>query len=228
MPIKGLIFDFDGLILDTETPEFEVWQEIYQIYQTHLPLNEWQAALGASMAAFDPIDYLAEKTGQVLDHDAILTDHRRRSLDLIHRQPPQPGIRQTLDLARKKGLKLGVASSSPKRWVHPLLEHLEMIGDFDKIICRDHVSKVKPDPELFLRCQQELGLEKSELIIFEDSPNGIRAANNAGIFCVAIPNTLTRQLDTSHADLVLSRIDEIPLDDLMKKASQKASLPKEE
>ena len=56
MAIKGFIFDFDGLILDTETPEFDVWQEIFQTYGMHLPLNEWQAALGASFAAFDPVD----------------------------------------------------------------------------------------------------------------------------------------------------------------------------
>ncbi len=223
MAIKGLIFDFDGLILDTETPEFEVWQEIFQSYGTHLPLNEWQAALGASFAAFDPVVYLSNQIGVTLNQSAIHADHKKRSLERIYLQPPQPGIPETLKHAQKLGLKLGVASSSPVHWVHSLLLHLELFGYFDQIICKDHVQKIKPDPELFLRCCAELGLTRQEAIIFEDSPTGIRAANAAGIFCVAIPNSLTRQLDTGHADLQLTRIDEIPLEELLCKAALPAN-----
>ena len=219
MTILGLIFDFDGLILDTETPEFDVWQEIFLSYGTHLPLNEWQAAVGTSLAAFDPVVYLSKKLGITLDHSLIHADHKKRSLERIYLQPPQPGIPETLEQARKLGLKLGIASSSPINWVHPLLQHLELFGYFDCIICQDHVRKIKPDPELFLRCCAELGITREETVIFEDSPNGILAANAAGIFCVAIPNTLTRQLDIGHADLQLNRIDEISLEELLHKAN---------
>lgn len=215
MAIHGLIFDFDGLILDTETPEFEVWQEIFQPYGLILPLEEWQAALGASFAAFDPVNYLSEKSGKSLDHAAMHTDHRQRSLQRIYQQPAQPGIPATIRAARRMGMKLGVASSSPVSWVHTLLQHLGLFDEFDRIVCKDHVQKVKPDPELFNLCREQLGLQKVETVVFEDSPNGIRAANAAGIFCVAIENPLTRQLDTSHADLHLSRIDEIPLEELL-------------
>jgi putative hydrolase of the HAD superfamily len=215
MTIRGLIFDFDGLILDTETPEFEVWQEIYGVYGQSLPLNEWQAALGASFAAFDPVQYLSTKVNVPLDHGAIHTDHRLRALQLIHQKSAQPGIPETLAQARAAGLKLGIASSSPLRWVEPLLRQLNLYEYFDQIVCRDHVTKIKPDPELYLLCTTKLGLSGDEVMIFEDSPNGIRAANAAGIFCVALPNTLTRQLDISHADLILERIDAIPFVDLL-------------
>jgi HAD superfamily hydrolase (TIGR01509 family) len=219
MAIKGLIFDFDGLILDTETPEFDVWQEIFQTYGSQLPLNEWQAALGASFAAFDPVIYLSNKLGTALDRDAILKDHKQRSLERIHKQPAQPGIPETLKRAQLLGLKLGVASSSPAHWVHPLLKHLSLFEFFDVILCKDHVTRIKPDPELFIRCAEELGLANSEAIVFEDSPNGICAANAAGIFCVAVANPITRQLNTDHADLKLERIDQIPLEELLLKAS---------
>lgn len=219
MTIKGLIFDFDGLILDTETPEFYVWQEIFQSYGTSLPLHEWQAALGASIDAFDPVKYLSQETGLVLDREAIYSNHRQRSHQLIRQQPARPGIPATLERARDLGLRLGVASSSPIHWVHSHLEYLGLKDYFEKIICRDHVQNVKPDPELFLRCAQELSLQTSEAIIFEDSPNGIRAANAAGIFCVAVLNPITRQLDTSHANLVLEQIDEIPLEELCRRAN---------
>lgn len=222
MTIRGLIFDFDGLILDTETPEFEIWQEVFQVYSQSLPLSEWQAALGASFAAFDPVNYLSAKLNIPLDHAGIHADHRRRSLERIHLKSPQPGIAETIQLAKARGLKLGVASSSPVSWVHPLLQHLSLFDYFDQILCRDHVAKVKPDPELYQRCTAELGLTPAEVIVFEDSPNGIRAANAAGIFCVALPNTLTRQLDIRHADLILDQIDAIPFDDLLQSPFQTA------
>lgn len=218
MTIQGLIFDFDGLILDTESPEFEIWQEIFETYGTHLPLNEWQAALGASFAAFDPVVYLAEKTGQTIDHAAMHHDHRQRSLERIHQMDAIPGIVETLQQAQAMGLKLGVASSSPLKWVEPLLQKLGLFGYFDAIVCSDHVKNIKPDPELFLRCTHELGLTPTEMIAFEDSPNGIRAANAAGIFCVAVPNSLTRQLNIAHADLILEKANAIPLKDLIQRA----------
>ncbi len=221
MTIKALIFDFDGLILDTETPEFDVWQEIYQSYGASLPLLEWQAALGASIDAFDPVIFLSEKTGLVLDREAIYSNHRERSHERIRQQPARPGITVTLERARALGLRLGVASSSPIHWVHSHLEYLGLKDHFEKIICRDHVKNVKPDPELFLRCARELGIQPGEAIVFEDSPNGIRAANAAGIFCVAVLNPITRQLDTSHANLVLERIDDVPLEELCQRAEKK-------
>jgi HAD superfamily hydrolase (TIGR01509 family) len=221
MTIKGLIFDFDGLILDTETPEFEIWQEVFADYGHELPLKEWSAALGASFAAFDPVVYLANKIDQPLDHTAIHSDHRQRSLDRIFHKSAQPGISETIARARQMGLKLGVASSSPVSWVHPHLQRLGLFENFDQIICRDHVSKVKPDPELFLRCTAALGLTPPEVIVFEDSPNGIRAANAAAIFCVGIPNTLTRQLDISHANLVLDQADALPLEEIFRLADSR-------
>ncbi len=220
MPIRGLLFDFDGLILDTETPEFEVWQEVFQVYGQSLPLSEWQAALGASFAAFDPVNFLSAKINLPLDHAGIHADHRKRSLEKIYLKPAQPGIAETLRLARQNGLKLGVASSSPLNWVEPLLRHLDLLAYFDKILCRDHVTKIKPDPELYLRCTSELGLTPAEVMVFEDSPNGIRAANAAGIYCVAIPNSLTRQLNINHANLILDQIDAIPFADLLQSPFQ--------
>lgn len=213
--IKGLIFDFDGLILDTETPEFVVWQEIFQGYGQNLPINEWQAAVGASFASFEPVAYLASKIDRPLDRDAIHAVHRQRSLEIIQRQPTQPGVVEFLREASQSHLRLGIASSSPTQWVIPFLKRLELEKYFSKVVCKDHVTNIKPHPELFLRCAAELGVEKHEAIIFEDSPNGICAAAAAGIFCVAVPNALTRQMDLSQADLILDRIDQLPLEKLL-------------
>jgi HAD superfamily hydrolase (TIGR01509 family) len=218
MAIKGLIFDFDGLILDTETPEFEEWQAIYLEHSVDLPMNVWAAGIGTHEAAFDPATYMETLLGRPVDHTTLRAEQRQRSLERIRQQSPRPGISEILRSAREAGLKLGVASSSPVSWVHSFLQSIGLYAQFDAIVCRDHVERVKPFPDLFLRCAQELGIEPAETIVFEDSPNGLRAAINAGIFCVAIPNPVTLQLDLSHANLILSRADAIPWAEVLRKA----------
>jgi HAD superfamily hydrolase (TIGR01509 family) len=215
MAIKGLIFDFDGLIVDSETPKYMAWQEIFQSYDSELPLSEWKVVLG-TLSTFDPAVYLAEKIGKTVGP----FDQPKRAMELILQEPPRPGIAETLRAARQRGIKLAIGSSAPISWVHPLLHHLDLFNCFDLVICRDHVDHIKPHPEVYLRCIADLGIDKEEAIVFEDSPNGILAANAAGIFSVAIPNYLTAQLDLSQAGMVLERIDQIPLDELLGKAER--------
>jgi HAD superfamily hydrolase (TIGR01509 family) len=217
MTIKGLIFDFDGLILDTETPEYQVLQEMFQSYGADLPLTEWSAALGSSLASFNPWHYLEARVGRPLDQDHLNQSWRIKSLALIHQQPPLPGIVSLIRQARQHGLKLGVASSSPGNWVLSLLSHLGMVDSFDVILTSDDVIHVKPDPEIYLKAADTLDLDPSEAIALEDSPNGITAALRAGMFCVAVLNPITRQLNTSHASVVFNSLEGVTLDLLLEK-----------
>ncbi len=213
--IKGLIFDFDGTIIDTEIAEYLSWQEIYHDHGHDLPLSEWAKCIGASFAAFDPIDYLQAQTGQNFSRQHLLEDHRQRAHKIIIKQPVLPGVNSYLQRARNRGLKLAVASSSPLSWVSGHLTRLGMLHSFDLLCTREDVTCVKPAPDLFLCAAQRLGLEPQEAIAFEDSPNGITAARAAGMYCVAIPNTLTGQLNIAHADLVVSSLADISLDALI-------------
>jgi putative hydrolase of the HAD superfamily len=94
-----------------------------------------------------------------------------------------------------------------------------MVDFFEIILTSDNVSQIKPHPELYLKAVEALGLKPSEAIAFEDSPNGIKAAKAAGLFCVAVLNPITRQLDTDHADLVIDSLAEISLDKLIEKTN---------
>jgi HAD superfamily hydrolase (TIGR01509 family) len=223
MTIKGLIFDFDGVILDTETPEFKVLQDVFQTYGAFLPINEYSAALGSSFAAFDPFVYLEEKIKRPIDHQALYKAYKERSLDIIKQQPLLPGVTQMLDRASQLGLSLAVASSSPYDWVASHLARLGLIERFDFILTCEDVVHVKPDPELYLKSVAKMGIEPGEAIAFEDSPNGIKAARRAGLFCVAVPNPVTLQLDTDHADLVIDSLLSVTLDSLLEKASSKVN-----
>lgn len=217
--IKGLIFDFDGLILDTESPEYETWSKIFADYGCHFSLEEWQISLGTHIKDWDPAATLEERLGREIDKPGIRAEQKQRFHESILQKTPLPGIPETLENAKARGLKLGVASSGNLNWVQGNLKRLDLFDMFDRIVCRDHVQKVKPDPELFLRCAQELGIMPSEAIVFEDSHNGILASKAAGIFCVAVPNIVSGTPGLQTADLVLKQINAISLDELLKIAA---------
>lgn len=222
MPIRALIFDFDGLILDTETPEFQSWQEIYQDFGCTLLPETWGQIVGGNGAStFDPMTSLETLVGRTLDRAGLHARRRKRDSEIIAASPILPGVEAYLADARALGLRLAIASSSPHSWVDTHLLRLGLFTTFDAIICVDDVGIAKPDPSLFLRAAEVLGVAKDEAIIFEDSPNGILAAKRAGIFCVAVPNPITRQLTFDAPDLRLHSLADLPLASLLQQIPQK-------
>ncbi len=204
--IRALLFDFDGLILDTETPKFEAWSEIYQEQGAYLALEEWAQCLGTSDRAFDPVEHLQNLTGKIFDRKVIHAEFLARTEDKVARLDPFPGAVALIDYARLIGLTLGIASSSPRSWVVDHLERLNLAASFECILCKEDAPRVKPDPDLYLLLMQWLRVSPANSVAFEDSPNGITAARAAGIFCVGVPNALSRFLDISHADMILSSL----------------------
>ncbi|MEI8131221.1 MAG: HAD family hydrolase [Leptolinea sp.] len=215
MGIKAFIFDFDGLILDTETPNFEAWQSIFAKFGLELPMSEWQKGLGTCPGAFDPPTYLEELVGHPINKKNVDHDQKVITLSKILQLPALPGVEELLILAKTNGIKMAVASSSTTDWVWCNLSRLGLLKYFDTICCGDEVAAVKPDPALFQLAIAELGVQPNESIVFEDSPNGILAANNAGVFCVAIPNNITGQLSLEHANLILNSLEDITLEELL-------------
>jgi beta-phosphoglucomutase-like phosphatase (HAD superfamily) len=104
------------------------------------------------------------------------------------------------------------------------LERLGLIEYFQVIRASDDVKKTKPDPELYLSACAGLGVPASQAIALEDSPNGVAAAKNAGMYCVAIPNVLTRRLPLEQADLRLDSLEEMRLESLLAKAEARQRL----
>lgn len=214
--IRSLIFDFDGLILDTETPDYVAWQEIYAEHGASLALHDWGRIIGgAGFVGFDAVSDLERQTGRALDRAALEARWRRRSNELIASQPILPGVRDCLESARALGLRLAVASSSNHAWVDGHLKRLGLWDYFEAVVCSDDVRRTKPDPELFLRALAALRLRAEEALVFEDSPNGVQAAKAAGLRVVAVPNALTAQLFIAGADLTLPSLAALPLADLL-------------
>lgn len=217
--MQGLIFDFDGLIVDTELASFQTWQEVYREHGCSLPLTTYAQCIG-SPGAFDTHAHLESQLGRPLDRIAIKTRRRQRYVEMTQGQGVLPGIREYLTEAKQRGLKLAVASSSHREWVAGHLTRFGLDGYFDALRCADDAKRVKPDPELYQLALAALELSPEHAIAFEDSPHGVTAAKRAGLVCVAVPNAVTCQLPLDHADLCLTSFTDLSLGQLLTQVKQ--------
>jgi HAD superfamily hydrolase (TIGR01509 family) len=218
--IKAILFDFDGTILDTETPAYEAWQSIFADHGTTLPLSMWSQSIGTNKSDFDPFEYLQERTCKSLDRDTVQRVRRARNRALIAKQGSLPGVSAWLDEARALGIPCAIASSSPREWIVPLLERLSLTGFFSVIATADDVSRTKPDPAVFLLAASKLGVIPSEAVAVEDSAHGVRASVAAGAFTVAVPNQMTAAQDFSAANVVLASLANATIADVAQSAAR--------
>ena len=216
--IRAIVFDFDGLILDTEEPVYRSWLEVYEAHGEELPFERWVQIVGSTTTGFHPQHHLEERLGRSLPKE-VLDRRIGRRTELVLAQKLLPGVVQHIDQAKALGLKVGVASSSTAEWVRGHLARLGILEKFDCLRCRDDVGNAKPEPDLYIAVLDCLGVSASEAIAIEDSPNGVMAAKRAGLRCVAIPNSITAKLDLSGADVLLSSLAEITLADLLMKVA---------
>ena len=222
-PIKGIVFDFDGLIIDTELPLFKTWEELFRENGGRLPLDVWEQVIGRS-DAFDPYATLEAQLGRPIDREAIRAERNRRYKGRLAQQRILPGVMEVLDAAPALGLRVGLASSSELEWVGGHLAAYGLRDRFECVFCSDHVEHTKPHPELYLKAVAALGIEPAEAIAIEDSPNGARAAKAAGLFTVGVPNALTRGMKFDALDLRLESLADRTLAQLVEIAAF-ATLP---
>ena len=213
--IKGIIFDFDGLIIDTEGPIVQSWQELYREHGCESPLSYWLSVVGQAKGTHDPFQRLEDQAGRALDRAVLGPKRAAREAELIAQQPVRPGVLDYLDGALRLGLRLGLASSSSCEWVTGHLARLGLDGYFECVRGFDDVLAAKPDPGVYRAVLEELGLAPDEAIAIEDSLNGVLAAKRAGLFCVAVPNEVTRRQALEAADLQLISLKDMPLEALL-------------
>jgi len=214
-PVRALIFDFDGLILDTETAVYEGWRELYAGHDKPLTLETWAQCVGSDFGVYDPAAHLEEMLERKLDWAPLTLRRRQRVKEVLEGVDAMPGIRERLQEARELGLRCAVASSSPHEWVDTWLKKLDLWDYFQDVTCLDDVGKVKPDPGLFLRAARQLDAAPHEVVVFEDSLNGLRAAHAAEMRCIVVPCDVTRHLVFEGAWKQLGSMDELRLAELV-------------
>ena len=213
--LHALVFDFDGLILDTETAVFESWRRTWERHGHELPIDRWHQSIGTDGSGFDPLRELEERVGRRFEQEALHGARRAIRDEILGCKEPMPGIVTLLDTAAERGLGRAVASSSPREWVEPHLERLGLLPHFDTVVTRDDVTHAKPRPDLYLEAVSRLGVEAHRALALEDSPNGVRAAKAAGLHCVAVPCDITREMTFEAADLKVDSLGEHTLDTLL-------------
>jgi HAD superfamily hydrolase (TIGR01509 family) len=212
--LKALIFDFDGLLLDTETPEYETWRHFYRRFGHDLPLTLWgQIVGGRAASSFDPLAHLESLTGQRYDAGTVHASLAAEARRLLAVKGPRPGAIALLRAAQKADLRLAVASSSSHAWVEGHLSRLGLSQFFQAVCCRDDVEKTKPFPDLYLAALTAIGVQAAETVALEDSPNGVTAARAAGLRVIAVPNPVTNALQfKTKPDRRYDSLDEVSLD----------------
>lgn len=214
--IRALVFDFDGLIADTEGPEYRAWAATWAEFGHELTLDEWCACIGtAGPNVYDPLEALAQRVGSGFDHEKVSTRRRARNRALLDGLEPLPGVLDHLAAAAARGMPVAIASSSTRAWVVPLLENLGLATSFAHLSLYDGSCPGKPAPDLYANACLALSVDPAEALAYEDSPNGIAAAKAAGLRCVAVPHDLTRHLDLSRADVVVDSLASVLLVDLL-------------
>ncbi len=213
--IKAIIFDFDGTVIDTETAWYIAFRDAYKERGVDLTLEMYSLCIGTSLHAFNPYEYLVADLHLPIDLDTFRESIHARHASLMDAEKMRPGIMDYLNSAAAKQLKIALASSSKLDWVERFLEKLQIREYFDCIRTANDVERVKPDPELYLQTLRCLDVKADEAIAIEDSPNGAKAAVAAGVYCVVVPNAITRLLKFERSHRMANSLTEIDFDELL-------------
>lgn len=215
MRFRAVIFDFDGLIVDTETAWFRAYDAYFRKHGARLDPDAWGRGVGTEWTAFDPHRELESLTGRRIDPERMRADVQELYEREMENAGVLPGVMSYLDEARRLGLKVGLASSSPRDWVMSYLAKYDLVSRFDCIRTADDVRRVKPDPELYLKALECLGVPAPAALAFEDSANGALAAVRAGLTCVVVPNPVTERMRFPDGVRRLRSMAEMPLSSLL-------------
>lgn len=196
---RGIIFDFDGVLVDTEVAIYRSWVELYAREGQQLSIATYSPCLGAGYSHWDPGAHLEKLTGKHFDWDKE-TPARQAKLEAeLERSGLMPGAEELMNWCDANHIGMTVASSSSRRWVAGWLQKLGIYDRFVGVFCRTDGYPVKPNPALFHAAQACLNLPRQECLIIEDSENGTIAAQNSGIACCAVPNRMTASANLSRA-----------------------------
>ena len=213
--VRALVFDFDGLILDTELPMYRAWCALFDAHGAAPPtIDEWAAEIG-TLNGLDLHGLLVERATRPVDLDEADVWRRAHRDLLLAEQKARPGVEDWLAEAGEAGLGVAIASSSEAEWVLPLLERIGLHASFGHVVTTEGELRPKPAPDTYVEACAQLGVDPADALAIEDSPHGIAAAKAAGLRCVAVPHELTETLDLSAADLRLTSLAECSLADAL-------------
>ena len=208
MTIRAVLFDFDGILVDTEWAIYSAWRRTFEAHGHPLPLEIYTRCIGSDFATWSPKSHLEELTGNAFDWHDLDTRRQEEIVSELEGSKAMAGVSDMLDVLKGRSIPCAVVSSSSHHWVDGWLEQIGLIRHFETIVCRGDAPRIKPAPDLYLEAAKRLQLDPADCLVIEDSLNGIHSAKAAGMSAWAIPNRVTAGLDFSPADRVLGSLTE--------------------
>lgn len=225
--IRAVLFDFDGLIVDTEVPTYTSWRDAYAAFGADLALEDYLPAVGTGTSTssadggFDAIAHLERLIGRPVDRERVVAGRYERKRQLCASAPLLPGVTELLEEAAGLGLKTAIVTRNSEDWVAGHCGRLGLAHPWDAIVCANDTPTMDKS-ELYRRALDVLGVSHAEAIALEDSAPGVAAARAAGIYCVAVPNEVTRATPFD-ADRVYDSLAEVPLAELVQSTATRTA-----
>jgi HAD superfamily hydrolase (TIGR01509 family) len=214
-PVRALLFDFDGTMLETESSSYGSWRDLLAEHGFELTHDAWSGAVG-TIDGVDPVALLEAHLGAPVDRVELEARQRRLHREMLAEETLRPGVPEVVDEAHARGLHWAIVTSASERWVREHLRRLRLDAHWEHIVAADgDPARAKPAPLLYREAAELLGVAPEEAVAVEDSPNGVTAAKAAGMTCIAFPNPITSRMDLGHADAVVDDLDGLGLDGLL-------------
>ncbi len=195
---KALLFDFDGVILDTEWPIYMTWKNLFKREGFELAPEVYVQCIGSDFDTWSPEKYLEELSGKTFDWKTENATRQVEIVQALEKTEAMPGVNELIKSLNNK--KSAVVSSSSHNWVDSWLKKLNLTPYFNTVVCRGDAPRIKPAPDLYLEAARQLEVAPCDCLVIEDSMNGMLSAHEAGMKVIAAPNKLTSVLDFSNAD----------------------------
>lgn len=218
--ITALLFDFDGVIVDTEVPTYQSWRDTYAEYGFDLALADWLPAVGSGSSisgAFDAVAHLERLIGSTVDREAVIARRSQRKAELYARAPLLPGVRKRLAEAHDRGLRTAIVTRNSEDRVRAQCDRVGLEHRWNAVVCAN-AQPTMDKTELYVSALTVLGVTADRALAFEDSPAGVRAAKRARVWCAAVPNEVTRLASFDEADVVLASLEQNSLESILRMA----------
>lgn len=208
MNFAAVLFDFDGVVVDTEMAIYQAWRRTFLEHGHDLPLDLYTRCIGSDFDTWSPKTHLEELTGRGFDWHQLDAARQIEIQRDLEGQGAMRGAAELLASLASRGIPRAVVSSSSHHWVDGWLGRLDLARHIPLTICRGDAPRIKPAPDLFLEAARQLDVAPDACLVIEDSANGLLAASAAGMTTWVVPNDVTRGLDFSAAQRVLASLDE--------------------
>lgn len=202
MAIQTVLFDFDGIVVDTEWAIYQAWLRTFEAHDHPLPLELYTRCIGSDFDTWSPKTHLEELTGNSFDWHDLDARRQKEIVSELEGSQAMAGLHEMLDKLDRKQIPAAVVSSSSHNWVGGWLERIELTQRFKTVVCRGDAPRIKPAPDLYLEAAKRLEIDPANCLVIEDSMNGVKSAKAAGMKVWAVPNRVTSCLDFRAADEV--------------------------